>query len=202
MADNTLYGDLYASMLSSDPHERDTAQRAAKNLTEDERKQFMAYQQQQTAGRAEHRVDADLPSMIAGGAATLGALNPGTVAAGASAVGRGVGQVLTHPAVDTTVGAYQGYKRGGVLGALEGAAAGYGGSKIFKAVNGLMGAAKAAAPAAEAAGPSLARLVLTPEEAAAQRQILQMAKQQASKVGMAHASGGSIRDSLLGLLGK
>ena len=132
---------------------------------------------------------------MAGGAA-LGPLT-GRLLSRAPALVKTAADMATRPAVTATAGGIEGYRHGGVFGALTGAVSGGSMGKLGRAWAAGRGAGAGAVrtltPAAKAATEGLAKLptnlVLTPEQAAqevAWRAILQ---QEASKRGLGYAAG-------------
>ena len=125
-------------------------------------------------------------------AGVVGALGAGA-AIGPGALAAGAGRLLTSPAVSGAVGAYHGYKRGGVMGGLAG---GVEGALLGKAVSGSvgqMGRLLSRAPAVVKAGPHVAAaaetLIKSPQELAAAEQLAKLARMEASRRGLLSAAG-------------
>lgn len=115
-----------------------------------------------------------------GAGATAAAMAYGVpaLAAAAPAAVQPIISFLGRPSVMGAMGAYEGYKHGGILGALEGGALGYGGGKIggrllraLEGIGGVVPEAEAAAAASRAAGEaSASKLTATkPYEDVAER---------------------------------
>ena len=197
MADqNTaLYDEIRTLLTSKDPAEQQLGVQATQKMTPEEHQAFSSYAER-------HRLDTGIGGVPIE-AAVVGGL-------AAPAVGAGLKAAAMSPAgMGAIGGGAEGFMRKGwqgvIPGAIEGGITGGALSKVglLKKVAGLMGAAApAAAEAAPAAAPPLARLILTPAEQQAQQQLLSVAAKQASKVGMANAASGGIRQALLGLLGR
>lgn len=135
-------------------------------------------------------------SALMGGGAAVGAMG------GPAAAASGALRTLSHPAVTATTGAYEGYRHGGIPGALEGAAGGalFGRGMLGK-LGRYTGVLRTATPAAEAIAPTAMAatraatpvinrsFVLSPAQAAEEALKDKLMKAAASREGMLSAAG-------------